>query len=64
MDMVRVEAGIIAVPGELNLEFKLVALYGRITNRAVSADAWPTPHAVWVTFGELPTVDHCAGLLA
>ena len=41
-------AGIIAVPGKFNLEFELVALHGRVTNRAVSADPWPAPHTVWV----------------
>jgi hypothetical protein len=49
--MVCVEARIIAVPGELNLKFKLVALHGRIANRTISADAWPAPHAVWWAVG-------------
>src|SRR6266850_2679250 len=51
VDMIRAVSGIIAVPGELDLEFELVALHGRTTNRAVSADPWPAPHAVWVAVG-------------
>jgi len=61
--MVPVQAGIIAVPAELDLEFNLVALHERTTDRAVSADTWPSPHAVRAAVRQLPGLDHLAGFL-
>jgi len=64
VELIRVQAGIIAGTGELDLEFNLVALHRHTTNRAVSADAWPSPRAVWAAVRELPGLDHFAGFLA
>jgi hypothetical protein len=52
-----VEARVVPVPGELNLELHLVLRDGQRTHRALSADAWPTPGAVGSAGGELAALD-------
>jgi hypothetical protein len=52
-----VEARVVPVPGELNLELHLVLCDGQRTPRALSADAWPTPGAVGSAGGELAALD-------
>ena len=47
VDVERVQAGIIAVSGKLQLELDLLALHWPTTDRAVSAPTGPSPHAVW-----------------
>jgi len=62
--MVRVQGAIIAMSGELNLEFKLVTLHRHTTNPTVSPDAWSSPHAIWGAVRQLPGLDHFMGFLA
>jgi hypothetical protein len=64
MDMVGILGVIIAVSGELNLEFKLVTLHRHTTNRAVSPDAWSSPATLRGAVRQLPGLDHFAGFLA
>jgi hypothetical protein len=62
MDVVLVEAWVVAVTGKLNLE--LLLGHGQLTNRARSPDAWPSPGAISGTGGEPTVLDRCAGLFA
>jgi hypothetical protein len=64
MNVELVEAGVVAVMSELNLELQLIALHGESTDGAGSADTRSAPCAVRTSGGELPRLDHCSGFLA
>jgi hypothetical protein len=64
MNMVLVDGVSVVLSGEFDLELELVTLYGPVAHRAVSPDAWASPHAPWVTVRQLPGLDHFADLLA
>ena len=62
MDVELVEAGIVAVSGELNLELQLVLGHGLLAHRASGTDAWPTPGAIRGMGGELTVLDRSSGM--
>jgi hypothetical protein len=64
MNVVLVDGVSVVVSGELEFELELVTLYGHIAHRAVSPDAWASPHSPWRTVRQRPGLDHFADFLA
>src|SRR5437763_8518555 len=64
MDVVLVQAGVVAVALELDLELHLGHSHRQVADRAWRADARTTPRAVWGAARELAALDHRARLLA
>jgi len=64
MDVELVEAWVVTVTSELDLEFQLVALDGKATDGTGCADARPAPCTVRPSGRELPRLNDCSGLLA
>jgi hypothetical protein len=62
--VILVEAGVVAVSGELNLELQLVLGHGLLAHRARGTDAWPSPGAIRGMGGELTVLDRDAGLFS
>src|SRR5216683_7445484 len=59
-----VQARVVAVMGELNLELELVAAHGPLANDAAGADARASPRAIRSLGGHLAGLDRCTSLLA
>src|SRR5256884_1059864 len=64
MDVVLVQAGVVAVALELDLELHLGRSHRQVADRAWCADARTTPRAVWGAARELAALNHRARLLA
>jgi hypothetical protein len=64
MDVELVEAWVVTVTSELDLELQLVALDGKATDATGRAEARPAPCAVRRSGRELPRQDDFSGLLA
>src|SRR5437762_12446009 len=64
MDVVLVQAGVVAVALELDLELHLGRSHRQVADRAWRADARTTPRAIWGAARELAAPNHRARLLA
>jgi hypothetical protein len=60
VDVVVVEPWVIALMGELHLEFHLVRVHRQVADRARGADSWPAPGAVRSAVREVPDVQYIA----
>ena len=59
-----VEAGIVIVAGELDLELHLILRDGHPANLTRGTDAWTAPRSIWGTSREFPVFDGRSGFLA
>ena len=62
--MVLVQARIVAITGELNLELQFVMSHGEVTDCAQGTDPWPSPRAVGTSARDFAISQCRAGLLA
>ena len=62
--MVPVDGVGVVVSSAFDLELELVTLYRHIAYRAVSPDAWASPHSPGGTVRQRPGLDHFADFLA
>jgi hypothetical protein len=62
VDVELVEAGVVAIMGELDLELHLVARDGQFSDGADRTDTGSTPSAVRSAVRELPSVEYLTGL--
>src|SRR5258706_13675399 len=64
VDVVLVEARVVATTGKLDLELHLVVPHRQVADRARSADSWSAPGAVGSAAREISSLQYLAGLRA
>src|SRR5882724_12085544 len=64
VDVVLVEARVVAVVRELDLELQLALRYGQVADRARGTDSWPAPCPIRPSVRKLPGFQHLTDLRA